>query len=92
MQYAEILEECKKLTLIERLALVEAVVPLMCEELQQLEQPSTRGSKARQLAAAAHMLRANYAEDSALTSFTALDSEDLHEDSIVPMTRTLPRD
>jgi len=92
MQYAEILEEGKKLTLTERLTLVEAVVQLMREELQQLEPPSTRGGKARQLAAAARMLRADYAEDSALTSFTALDSEDLHEDSIVPMTRTLPRD
>ena len=91
MQYAEILEEGKKLTLIERLTLVEAVVQLRREELPQLEQPSTRGGKARQLAAA-RMLRADYAEDSALTSCTALDSEDLPEDSVVPMTRTLPRD
>ena len=80
MQYAEILEECKKLTLIERLALIEAVVQLMREDLPQIEQPSTKGSNARQLAAAARMLRADYAEDRELTSFTALDSEDFHEE------------
>ena len=80
MQYTEILEECKKLTLTERLALVEAVVQLMRAELQQIEQPSARGGKAQQLAAAARMLRADYVEDSELTSFTALDGEDFHEE------------
>ena len=80
MQYTEILEECKKLTLTERLALVEAVVQLMRADLQQIEQPLDKGGKAQQLAAAARLLRADYAEDSELTSFTALDSEDFHEE------------
>ena len=60
--------------------LVEAVVQLMRADLQQIEQPLDKGGKAQQLAAAARLLRADYAEDSELTSFTALDSEDFHEE------------
>ena len=42
MTYTEMLETLKKLTLTERLALMEAVLHLMREELQQREQhPAT---------------------------------------------------
>jgi hypothetical protein len=78
MTYTEMLETLKKLTLAERLALMEAALHLMHEELQQREpQPATDERTAR-LAAAAQALLSDYTTDTALTSFTALDSEDFY--------------
>ena len=80
MTYAEILQEIKKLTLSERLAVMEAALQLLREELQQHEQLlSTREKTQQQLAAAAQALCSDYTSDSELTSFTALDSEDFYE-------------
>ena len=79
MTYTEMLEELKKLTLPERLALMEAALRLMREELQQRPQqlPAQHERTAR-LAAAAQALLPDYTTDTKLTSFTALDSA-VHE-------------
>jgi hypothetical protein len=79
MTYTEMLETLKKLTLTERLALMEAVLHLMREELQQREQPPATDERTARLAAAAQALLPDYTTDTALTSFTALDSEDFYE-------------
>jgi len=80
MTYAEMLEALKKLTLTERLSLIEAVLHLMREELQQRPQqlppPDERTTR---LAVAAQALLPDYTTDTELTSFTALDSEDFYE-------------
>jgi len=74
------LEELKKLTLTEQLALMEAALRLMREELQQRSQqlPAPDESTTR-LAAAAQALLPDYTTDTELTSFTALNSEDVYE-------------
>ena len=79
MTYTEMLETLKKLTLTERLVLMEAVLHLMREELQQRGQQPTTDEKTERLAAAAQALLPDYATDTELTSFTALDSEDFYE-------------
>jgi len=79
MLYTEMLKALTKLTLAERLALMEAALHLIREELQQRAQPpGTQGSTER-LAAAAQALLPDYTADPELTSFTALDSEDFYE-------------
>ena len=76
MTYTEMLET---LTLTERLALMEAALHLMREELQQREQQPATDERTAQLAAAAQALLPDYATDTELTSFTDLDSEDFYE-------------
>jgi hypothetical protein len=79
MTYTEMLETLKKLTLTERLALMEAALHLMREELQQREQQPATDERTARLAAAAQALLPDYTTDTAPTSFTALDSEDFYE-------------
>jgi hypothetical protein len=78
MTQAEILEELKRVTISERLAIAEAALRLICEDLQQVGQPLTRTGRRRQLAAAAEALLPDYAAGGELTIFTALDSEDFY--------------
>lgn len=80
MTYTEMLEALKKLTLTERLALMEAVLHHTRAELQQrphqLLAPDERTAR---LTAAAQALLPDYTTDTELTSFTALDGEDVYE-------------
>mgnify|MGYP001076493626 CR=1 FL=1 len=78
MTQIEILEELKKITISERLAIVEAALRLIREDLQQVEQPLIRTERRRQLAAAAEALLPDYATGGELTIFTTLDSEDFY--------------
>lgn len=78
MTRVEILEELKKLTVIERLSIIEAALYLIREDLQQVEQPIARTERKQQLATAAEALRPDYAAGGELTIFTALDSEDFY--------------
>ncbi|MBT9160722.1 MAG: hypothetical protein AAGB97_04300 [Dehalococcoidia bacterium] len=78
MTQVQILQELKKLTLPERLTIVEVVLRLIREELQQVGQPLTRTERKRQLAAAAEALLPDYAAGGELTIFTALDREDFY--------------
>ncbi len=76
MTQGEILEELKKLTTAERLAVMEAALRLIREDLQQTERPLTPIRRKLQLATAAEALLPDYQAGGELTVFTVLDSED----------------
>lgn len=76
MTRTEILEELQKLPMGERLAIAEAALRLIREELRKAEGPLERTKKTRQLVAAAEALLPDYAAGSELTTFTSLDAED----------------
>jgi hypothetical protein len=76
MTQGEILEELKKLTTAERLAVMETALRLIREDLQQTERPLTPIERKQQLAMAAEALLADYQAGGELTVFTVLDSED----------------
>jgi hypothetical protein len=79
MTQVGILEEFKKLTTTERLAIIEAALHLIREDLQQIEQPPAREERKRQLAVAAEALLPDYMSGRGeLTIFTVLDSEDFY--------------
>jgi len=75
MTQMEIMEELKRLTTAERLAIIEAALRLIREDLQRAEQPYAPGELRRRLAAAAEALLPDYAAGGELTAFTVLDSE-----------------
>jgi hypothetical protein len=76
MTQVEILEELKKLTSAERLAVVEAALQLVREDLKQAYQPLSNTQMSQQMGAAAQALLSDYQTDPELTAFTVLDSED----------------
>ena len=76
MIQGEILEAFKKLTTTERLAVMEAALRLMREDLQQTERPLPLMERKQQLTVAAEALLPDYQAGGELTVFTALDSED----------------
>ena len=76
MAQVEILEAIKKLPTTERLAVVEAALRLIREDLQQTESQLTPEERKQQLAAAAEALLDDYKAGGELTAFTTLDSED----------------
>ena len=77
MTQIELLEELKKLTSAERLAVAEAALTLVREDLQRTAgQPLSRTQMSQQMAEAAKALLRDYQTDSELTAFTVLDSED----------------
>ncbi len=76
MSQAEILTAIKQLTPPERIAIIEATLQMVREDLQPVH-PSHDEQK-RHLMAAAELLLPDYENDSELTSFTALDGEDFH--------------
>ena len=78
MAQIEILEELKKLTTTERLAIVEAALHLVREDLQQVEPSLARTKRKSQLEAAAQALLPDYSAGGELSIFTNLDSEDFH--------------
>ncbi len=78
MTQVKLLEEFKKLTLTERLEVIEAELHLVREDVKRMEHPLARAGKKQQLAVAAKTLLPDYAAGGELTAFTALDSEDFH--------------
>jgi hypothetical protein len=78
MSQTALLEELKKLTVTERLTLIETALQQIRQDLQSEDRLSVRAEKKKQLAAAAEALRQDYATDEELTAFTALDGEDFH--------------
>lgn len=76
MTRIEILEELKKLTSAERLAVAEAALRLIREDLQLTGQPSSRTEMKQKLAKAAQALLPDYQAGGELTAFTVLDNED----------------
>ncbi|GFP32112.1 hypothetical protein HKBW3S42_00417 [Candidatus Hakubella thermalkaliphila] len=77
MTQVEILEELKKLTIPERLTVVEGVLHLIREDLEHGQLLSWTERK-RQLATAAEALLPDYTVGGEMTIFTALDSEDFY--------------
>jgi hypothetical protein len=78
MTHAEILEQIKKLSLKERLEVIDAAIHLLRDELTRGVHPLTPQDRKRLLSQAADALLQDYETDSELTSFSALDSEDFH--------------
>jgi len=76
MTQIEILEELKKLTSAERLAIAEAALTLVREDLQRTGQPLNQTQMSQQMAEAAKALLRDYQTNTELTVFTVLDSED----------------
>lgn len=74
MTQREILEELRKFPTMERIAIIEAALHLIHEDMQQIEKPDRK----HQLAAAAEALLPAYSAGGELTTFTALDHEDFH--------------
>jgi hypothetical protein len=73
---AEILQQIKKLTTAERLAIIEVALELSREDLKWVERPLAQTERKRQLAAASEALFQDYSADVELIAFTSLDSED----------------
>jgi len=78
MTHAEILEEIKKLSLKERLEVIDAAIHLLRDELTHGAHPLTLQDRKKLLSQAADALLQDYEADSELTSFSALDGEDFH--------------
>ena len=79
MTHVGILEEFKKLKTTERLAIIEAALHLIREDLQLMEQPPAREERKQQLAAAAGVILPDYKSGGGeLTIFTDLDGEDFY--------------
>ena len=78
MTKSEILEELKKLPPEELLAVIEAALGQVRQDLQQMKRPSSEMDLKRQMTIAAEALFADYATDHELTAFKDLDSEDFH--------------
>jgi hypothetical protein len=78
MTQREIIEQLKKLAPAQRLAVVEATLRSIREEIALAQEPVKESERERKLAAAAKALLPDYAREGDLTSFTALDSEDFH--------------
>jgi hypothetical protein len=77
MTQREILEALRKLTATERIAVIQAALQQIRDDLQQREEPLAQVDKKQQLAAAAETLLPNYEAGGELTIFAALDSEDI---------------
>ncbi len=78
MTHAEILEQIKKLSLKERLDVIDAAIHLLRDELTQKACPLTPEDRKKLLSQAADVLLQDYEADSELPSFTELDGEDFH--------------
>jgi hypothetical protein len=78
MTKAQILEELTDLDLAERLAVIEAVVHAIREELAGRRAQGIDTDRAARLAAAAAALLPDYEAGGELTAFTSLDAEPVH--------------
>lgn len=73
----EIINEIKKLDNNERLAIIEAILGMIRNDLQPYEQEKINKNKLA-LEIAAKTLLTDYISDDELTAFKALDGEDFH--------------
>lgn len=71
---SQLLEELKRLTVVERLAFLEAALHSLYEDLQPVT--PAQSAKKQQMSVAAQALLQDYTANGELTVFTALDSED----------------
>ncbi len=81
MGQMEIIEEIKKLTLVERISLVEETMKLIGEDIGSRRKMLPNNDEIeRQMERAAELLKEDYRSGGALTEFTALDGEDFDEE------------
>jgi len=78
MTQREIIEQIMNLPPAERLAIVEATLRSIREELGQVQKPLNYAEKKRMLTAASKALLRDYTQGGDLTSFAVLDGEDFH--------------
>jgi hypothetical protein len=78
MTQAEMITQLSKLTLIERLELIEVAVQQIRNELQREPPMQSDANRGEQLRRAAELLRQDYLEDKELTAFSVLDGEDFY--------------
>ena len=79
MTRLEMLDELKKLSLSDRLTIIESAVRLIRDDLQRDEQAPEPDTRKQQLAVAAEALLADYSSNRELTAFTVLDGEDFYD-------------
>jgi len=78
MTHVEILEQIKKLSLKERLEVIDAAIHMLRDELTPRLHLLTPQDRKKLLSQAADALLQDYETDRELTSFIALDGEDFH--------------
>ena len=76
MVCGEIIEEVKRRTTTERLAVTETTLRLIRNDLQSTQPPRISETRKQELAAAAKALLSDYQAGGELTVFATLDSED----------------
>ena len=79
MPRLEILDELKKLSLSDRLTIIESAVRHIRDDLQRDGQAPEPDTRKQQLAIGAEALLADYSSDRELTAFTVLDGEDFYD-------------
>lgn len=77
MTHKQIIEELKHLPTVERLRIVEELLHLIEKDITQNHTPQIGTNLKNQLTKAANSLLADYTDDSELTVFTSLDSEEI---------------
>lgn len=78
MTQAEIINQMKKMTVAERLELIEIAVQQLRAELQRESEDQPVLDRGEQLRRAAELLRQDYLTDKELTAFSVLDGEDFY--------------
>lgn len=78
MTRTDLMSELAKLSLTERLEVIEQAVRHIQEEMQDGGELSAAARNRQQMADAAEALLGDYQSDSELTAFTALDAEEFH--------------
>jgi hypothetical protein len=78
MTQSQIVAELERLTMAERLAVAEAALHLIRQDIQRAEEPPTQEDRRKQMVAAAEALLTDYEADDELTAFKGLDGEDFH--------------
>ncbi len=91
MTAAEILEELRKLSLPERLGILEAALRLTREEMRQADQSANAQEEQQYLALASKIVLPKHAVASDLREASVIDSEDFYDSPINPASRISPR-
>jgi hypothetical protein len=73
MTQVQLLNEFRQLPLAQQLELLQALLGIVAQQVQVVEQPANGKAEYTSLAEAANLLLADYQEDQELTSFTVLD-------------------
>lgn len=75
MTQVQLLNEFRQLPLAQQLEVLQALLGIVAQQVQVVEQAANGRDEHKSLAEAAKLLLADYQEDQELTSFTVLDGE-----------------